>query len=42
MSDKLNNLYGSYKEQNSSRQKYYLAIVAVIVGFIGGYLVGTF
>ena len=40
--DESNPIYEKYKEQSKSRQKYWLALVAFIVGFGLGRLVGLF
>lgn len=42
MNEKLDDIYDAYKDQNDSRQKYYLAIVAFILGGALGYVFGVF
>lgn len=41
MGEKLDGIYDTYKDQNTSRQKYYLAIVVGIVCGLIGYLIGA-
>lgn len=40
MTEKENPIYDAYKEQNKSRQKYWLAAAVAVVSFGLGFLIG--